>query len=315
MSHRSLRRSAGRSLAAAGALGAALALVGCAAGSAPADSEAGAPADAAASTLGTPENPVQLGVVGAAEAYWTAFEEAVEAEGIELDIIDFTDYNQPNPATSEGELDINQFQHIIYLANYNAQAGDDLQPIGSTATYPIGLYSSQHESVEEIPDGAEVIVPNDDTNQARGLLVLQSAGLIALEEGGTPYSTVDDIIEEESRVTVSAVDAAITATSLPDVAAAIVNNDFLTDAGIDPADAIAQDDPADPAAQPYINVFATTAENADDEVLNRLVEIFQTDEEVQAGALESSGGTGLFVSTPKAELQESLAAVQEALEQ
>ena len=292
-----------RTAALVGAFALSVALVGC---------SAAAGTDEAA--LGSAENPVQLGVVGAAEPYWTAYEEAVEAEGIELDIVDFGDYNQPNPATSEGELDINQFQHIIYLANYNVQAGDDLQPIGSTATYPIGLYSQQYESTDDIPDGAEVIVPNDDTNQARGLLVLQSAGLIALEGGGSPYSTVDDVIEEESRVTVSAVDAAITATSLPDVAAAIINNDFLTDAGIDPADAIAQDDPADPAAQPYINVFATTAENADDEVLNRLVEIYQTNEEVQAGALESSGGTGLFVQTPKDELQASLAAVQEALQ-
>ena len=292
-----------RTAALVGAFGLSVALVGC---SAAAGTEEAA--------LGSAENPVQLGVVGAAEPYWTAYEEAVEAEGIQIEIVDFTDYNQPNPATSEGELDINQFQHIIYLANYNVQAGDDLQPIGSTATYPIGLYSQQNESTDDIPDGAEVIVPNDDTNQARGLLVLQSAGLIALEGGGSPYSTVDDVIEEESRVTVSAVDAAITATSLPDVAAAIINNDFLTDAGIDPADAIAQDDPADPAAQPYINVFATTAENADDEVLNRLVEIYQTNEEVQAGALESSGGTGLFVQTPKDELQASLAAVQEALQ-
>lgn len=305
MSIRTARHS-GRPLALVGALGIAVTLVGC---SAAADAGSGEPA------LGSAENPVQLGVVGAAEPYWAVYEEAVEAEGIQLEIVNFTDYNQPNPATSEGELDINQFQHIIYLANYNVQAGDDLQPIGSTATYPIGLYSQQYESTEEIPDGAEVIVPNDDTNQARGLLVLQSAGLIALEDGGSPYSTVDDVIEEESRVTVSAVDAAITATSLPDVAAAIINNDFLTDAGIDPADAIAQDDPSDPAAQPYINIFATTAENADDEVLGRLVEIYQTNEEVQAGALEASGGTGLFVQTPKEELQASLAAVQEALQQ
>jgi D-methionine transport system substrate-binding protein len=292
-----------RSAALVGSLGLAALLVGCSAATAGADAE-----------LGSADNPVQLGVVGAAEPYWTTFEEAAEAEGIEVDIVDFTDYNQPNPALSEGELDINQFQHIIYLANYNVQAGDDLAAIGSTATYPIGLYSSQYESVEDIPDGAEVIVPNDDTNQARGLLVLQSAGLIALEDGGSPYSTVADVIEGESRVTVSAVDAAITATSLPDVAAAIINNDFLTDAGIDPADAIAQDDPTDPAAQPYINIFATTAENADDEVLQRLVEIYQTNEEVQAGALESSGGTGLFVSTPKDELQASLQSVQEALQ-
>ncbi|GEK79592.1 MetQ/NlpA family ABC transporter substrate-binding protein [Agrococcus baldri] len=296
-------RPAGRPLAIAGALGMAVALVGCSAAAGAGDEE-----------LGSAENPVQLGVVGAAEPYWATYEEAVEAEGIQLEIVDFTDYNQPNPATSEGELDITQFQHIIYLANYNVQAGDDLQPIGSTATYPIGLYSQQYGSAEEIPDGAEVIVPNDDTNQARGLLVLQSAGLIALEGGGSPYSTVDDVIEGESRVAVSAVDAAITATSLPDVAAAIINNDFLNDAGIDPASAIATDDPSDPAAQPYINIFATTAENADDEVLNRLVEIFQTNEEVQAGALESSGGTGVFVQTPKDELQASLATVQEALQ-
>ena len=177
-----------RSAALVGGLGLAALLVGCSAASGGAAPE-GEPA------LGSADNPVQLGVVGAAEPYWTTFEEAAEAEGIEVDIVDFTDYNQPNPALSEGELDINQFQHIIYLANYNVQAGDDLTAIGSTATYPIGLYSSQYESVEEIPDGAEVIVPNDDTNQARGLLVLQSAGLIALEDGGSPYSTVADVIE------------------------------------------------------------------------------------------------------------------------
>lgn len=293
-----------RPLALAGSLGLAAALVGC---------SASAGAGDASAALGSAENPVQLGVIGA-DPYWAAYEEAVEAEGIELEIVEFADYNQPNPAVSEGELDINQFQHIIYLANYNVQAGADLQPIGSTAIYPIGLYSDKHRSPEEIPDGAEVIVPNDDTNQARGLLVLQSAGLVALEGGGSPYSTVDDVIEEESRVTVRAVDAALTATSLPDVAAAIVNNDFLTDAGLAPEDAIAQDDPNDPAAAPYINIFATTAEDVDDEVLNRLVEIYQTDEAVQAGALEASGGSGIFTVTPKADLQAALEAVQAELE-
>jgi D-methionine transport system substrate-binding protein len=293
-----------RPLAIAGTIGLAVALVGCSAGA----------QEAPDAALGSAENPVQLGVVGAAEPYWSVYEEAVEAEGIQLEIVDFADYNQPNPATSEGELDINQFQHIIYLADYNVNAGDDLQPIGSTAIYPIGLYSDKYTSAEEIPDGETVIVPNDDTNQARGLLVLQSAGLVSLQDGGSPYSTVADVIEEESRVTVQAVDAAITATSLPDVAAAIVNNDFIEDAGLDPESAIAQDDPTDPAAAPYINIFATKAELVDDEVLNRLVEIYQTNEEVQAGALESSGGTGLFTVTPKADLQAALADVQAELE-
>uniref|UniRef100_UPI003B3B9293 MetQ/NlpA family ABC transporter substrate-binding protein n=1 Tax=Pseudactinotalea sp. TaxID=1926260 RepID=UPI003B3B9293 len=255
-------------------------------------------ADAGDAELGTEDNPVQLGVVGASEPYWATYEAAVEEAGIALDIVDFTDYNQPNPALSEGELDINQFQHIIFLANYNVQAGDDLVPIGSTAIYPLGLYSTQYGSVEEIPDGAEVAVPNDDTNQARGLLILQQAGLITLADGGSPFSTVADVDEAASRVTVTALDAASTASSLPDVAAAIINNDFITDAGLTPEDAIAQDDPADPSSFPYINIFATTQDNADDEVLAQLVEIYQTTPEVQDGVLEAAGGVAVLTQTP-----------------
>lgn len=135
--------------------------------------------------LGTEENPVKLGVVGASDPYWAVYEEAVEAEGIALEIVDFTEYTQPNPALSEGELDINQFQHIQYLADYNASSGDDLQPIGATAIYPLGLYSEKYDSVEDIPDGETVVVPNDATNQARGLLVLQEAGLITSRTAGT----------------------------------------------------------------------------------------------------------------------------------
>ena len=264
--------------------------------------------------LGTEENPVQLGVVGASEPYWAVYEEAVEAEGIAIDIIDFTDYNQPNPALSEGELDVNQFQHIIFLANYNVQAGDDLVPIGSTAIYPLGLYSTQYDSVEDIPDGAEVAVPNDETNQARGLLILQQAGLITLADGGSPFSTVADVDEAASRVTVTALDAAITASSLPDVAAAIINNDFIADADLTPEDAIAQDDPTDPSAFPYINIFATTADNADSEVLAQLVEIYQNTPEVQEGVLEAAGGAAVLTQTPVEDLQASLDEVQAEIE-
>ncbi|GAA1681891.1 ABC transporter substrate-binding protein [Citricoccus zhacaiensis] len=263
--------------------------------------------------LGTEGNPVQLGVVGASEPYWTTFEEAVEAEGIQLDIVDFTEYTQPNPALSEGELDINQFQHIQYLADYNVSAGDDIQPIGATAIYPMGLYSEKYDSVDQIQEGETVIVPNDTVNQARGLLVLQSAGLITLQDGGNASSTPEDIIEEESKVEVSALDAAVTVTSLPDVAAAIVNNDFMGDAGLTPEDAIAQDDPEDPAALPYVNIFATKAEDKDNEVLNKLVEIYQTNQDVLDGAQESAGGSAVFLQTPAAELQESLTTTEEAL--
>ncbi|MGM7666709.1 MetQ/NlpA family ABC transporter substrate-binding protein [Microbacterium sp. A93] len=269
--------------------------------------------DNATAELGTEENPVQLGVVGASEAYWTTYEDAVEAEGISLDIVDFTEYSQPNPALSEGELDINQFQHIQYLADYNVASDDTLQVIGATVIYPLGLYSTKHDSLEQIPDGGQVIVPNDTVNQARGLLVLQAAGLITLQDGGNAASNLEDVIEEESKVTVSALDAAAIPNSLPDVDGAIINNDFLNNAGLTGEDVLFEDDPADPASFPYINIFATTEENADNEVLAQMVEIYQSNEDVQAGVQESAGGTAVFVDTTVEELQTSLVDTEEAI--
>ena len=277
-----------------------VALAGCSATAADADAKA---------ELGTEQRPVKLGVVGASDPYWDVFEKAVEAEGIELAIQDFTEYTQPNPALSEGELDINQFQHIQYLADYNVSAGDDLQPIGATAIYPLSLFSDKYDSVEDIPDGETVVVPNDTTNQARGLLVLQSAGLIELKDGGSSFSTPADVLDS-SRVKVEAVDAAITPTSLPDVAAAIVNNDFVTTAGIDPESAIASDDPADSTAAPYINIFAVKKADVDNEVLAKLVEIYQTNQDVLDGVQEVSGGTAVFATNPADELQSALAEVE-----
>lgn len=252
---------------------------------------------------------VKIGVVGKGDAQWAAFEEAAADEGITVEIVDFADYAQPNPATTEGELDLNQFQHIVYLADYNVSAGEDLTPIGSTAIYPLGLYSQKYDSVEDIPEGETVAVPNDASNQARGLLVLQSAGLIELKSGGTIFSDLADIDEAESKVKVTALEASLTPTSLPDLAAAIINNDFVEDAGLSFEDAIAQDDPSDPNALPYVNIFATRADDKDNETYLKLVEIFQTDADVQAGLLESSGNTAVALKTPVADLEESLAKV------
>ncbi|MDR5698810.1 MetQ/NlpA family ABC transporter substrate-binding protein [Agromyces aerolatus] len=253
---------------------------------------------------------VRIGVVGKSDPQWSAFEEAASAEGIEIEIIDFADYAQPNPALTEGELDLNQFQHIVYLADYNVNAGEDLTPIGSTQIYPLGLYSTQYDSVEDIPEGATVAIPDDPANLSRSLLVLQSAGLIELEDEGSIFSTVADIDEASSKVKVTPLEASLTPTSLPDVAAAIINNDFVTDAGLTFEDAIAQDDPEDPNALPYVNIFASRAEDKDNETYKKLVEIFQTNAEVQAGLDEASGGTGVSVEIPVEELEASLADVQ-----
>ncbi|GAA1353002.1 MetQ/NlpA family ABC transporter substrate-binding protein [Arthrobacter koreensis] len=257
------------------------------------------------------EGTVKIGVVGASDPYWATYEEAAEAEGIDVEIIDFAEYTQPNPALTEGELDLNQFQHIIYLARYNESSGEDLVPVGSTAIYPLGLYSTQYGSVEDIPAGATVAVPNDESNLARGLLVLQSAGLVSLTDGGSAFATLDDIDEAKSKVKVTTLEASLTPTSLPDVAAAIINNDFVEDAGLSAADAIAQDDPADPKVIPYVNIFAARAGEEENATYQKLVEIYQDTQAVQDGVQKASGNTARFLKVPQADLQASLADVQE----
>ncbi|QTV79915.1 MetQ/NlpA family ABC transporter substrate-binding protein [Microbacterium sp. NIBRBAC000506063] len=259
---------------------------------------------------GGPTETVSIGVVGKSDEQWTAFVDAAAAEGITVDLVDFSSYEQPNPALTAGDLDLNQFQHIVYLAQYNEASGEDLTPIGSTAIYPLGLYSIKYDSVEEIPDGETVAVPDDASNQARALLVLQSAGLIELKSGGTIFSDLADVDQAASRVNVTALEAAILATSLPDVAASILNNDFVENAGLSFEDAIAQDDPSDPNALPYVNIFAARAADADNPTYLKLVEIFQNTPAVQEGLQASSGNTAQLLQTPVDELVASLAKVQ-----
>ncbi|MFK0242173.1 MetQ/NlpA family ABC transporter substrate-binding protein [Microbacterium sp. NPDC090281] len=282
-----------------------VALAGCATAS----SDAGSGSD------GSTENEVvKIGVVGKGDAQWPAFVDAAAEEGITVELVDFGSYEQPNPALTEGEIDLNQFQHIVYLAEYNNASGSDLTPIGSTAIYPLGLYSKKYDDVDSIPDGETVAVPDDASNQARALNVLQQAGLVELKSGGTPYSDLADVDTDKSKVKVTALEAALIPTSLPDVAAAIINNDFVKDAGLTFEDAIAQDDPEDASALPYVNIFAARAEDADNETYLKLVEIFQTNEDVQKGLLESSGGTAVSLQTPVKDLVTSLKKVQEDAE-
>ncbi|GAA5150299.1 MetQ/NlpA family ABC transporter substrate-binding protein [Microbacterium pseudoresistens] len=291
-----------RRLTLAGALAASVlltALTGCASGSGDSTGEAQ-----------SSDEVVRIGVVGKSDEQWPAFVAAAAEEGITVELVDFGSYEQPNPALSEGELDLNQFQHIIYLAQYNEASGDDLVPIGSTAIYPLGLYSTKYDDVKDIPAGETVAVPDDASNQARALLVLQSAGLIELKSGGTTLSDLADVDTEKSKVKVTALEAALLPTSLPDVAASILNNDFVEAAGLSFDDAIAQDDPSDPNALPYVNIFAARADDADNETYRTLVEIFQTNEAVQAGLQKSSGDTAVALQTPAEDLVASLEKVQ-----
>lgn len=262
----------------------------------------GADTSADKSAAGTKDDPIKIGVVNSAEESWNLFTKAAAADGITVKLVNFSDYPLINESLTNGDLDLNEFQHLQYLAKYNVGTGQDLAPIGATAVFPLGLYSTKHASVEDIPEGGEIAIPNDDTNQARALLVLQEAGLISLVDGGSAFSTIADIIADESTVRVTAVDGAQTAAALPDLDGAVINNDYVTSSGLTADALLYADDPDAVIAEPYINVWVSRASDANNATYLKLVEIYHT-AEVEAAALKESGDTAVFKNNSAAELQ------------
>jgi len=271
-----------------------------------------AAACAAPTGTGSSAAGVSIGVADGGEAYWQVFQRKAKAAGIDVQLVNFTDYNQPNPALAQKQLQLNEFQHLQYLANYNVRNHDTLVPIGATAVYPLPLYSVKHTSVADIPAGGQVVIPNDPTNQARALLVLQAAKLVTLKGGGNTLSTPGDIDAAASRVTVVAVDAAQTATNLQSVDAAIVNNNYATSAKLGPDKVIFKDDPNSAAAKPYINAFVTRAEDKDNPTYQRLVQIYH-DPEVEAAIAADLGTSGVLKNNSAADLQATTAALEDTI--
>lgn len=246
-------------------------------------------------------DPIRIGTTDREKEAWSVFEAKAADAGIDLDIVEFAEYPPVNTALSEGQLDVNLFQHIKYLAEYNVGADDDLVPIGATEIVPLALFWKGGDDVADIPEGTEVAIPNDSTNRGRAINMLASAGLLALD-GEHANPTPLDIDEDASRVRVTPVDAAQTTLAYGEGKPAVINNTFLERAGIDPNSAIHQDDPSDPAAEPYINVFVTTPENAGNEDLATLVRLWH-DPEVLAAVDRDSRGTSVPVDRPAEELQ------------
>ncbi len=245
---------------------------------------------------------VTIGTTEGSADYWPVLRRLAAAEGITITVVNFSDYAQPNPALAQGQTDLNLFQHLQFLASYNVAAGQNLVPVGSTQVVPLGLYSRRYDTVAKIPRGAEVAIPNDPTNQARALLVLQQAGLVRLRGGGSVLSTPADVDTAASRVSVVPISAQQTVTSLPSVAAAVINNGFAMDADIDPSSAIYNDDPNSPAAAPYINAFVSRYDDRDNPVFARIVEIYHSPEVTRA-VMEASRDTSVMVDLPASELQ------------
>lgn len=252
---------------------------------------------------------VKVGTTEAGSDVWPVLERLGKEQGLDIQPVSFSDYTQANPALAQGQTDLNLFQHLQFLAGYNVEAKQTLTPIGSTVVVPLPLYSKKHKSLSQIPDGGKVTVPNDATNQARALLVLQAAGLIKLKDGGNALSTPADIDKAASKVTVVPVDAAQTVASLPSVDGAIVNNNFALDANLDPKSALFQDDPKSKTAEPYINVFVARAADKNNATYQKVVKLWHSPEVVAAEQKETKN-TAVIVDRPAAQLEQILARLQ-----
>ena len=253
---------------------------------------------------------ITIGVVGNETANQVLKDEAAK-QGITIEYSEFTDYAQPNPAVDAGDNDMNRFQHIAYLANYNVSSGKDLQIVGSTNIYPMAIFSKKHKKVDEIPQGGTIAIPNDSVNEARALLLLKAQNLVTFKsEVHTP--THNDIDTGKSKVKVTPVDAAQTVVSLDSVDAAVINNTFLADAGLNPSDALAQDDPNNPDARRYVNLFVAQKDKVNDETYKKVVEIFHS-KTVQDAVKEDSKTSSVEVNLSQDELKKALENEEAAL--
>ncbi|MVU82254.1 methionine ABC transporter substrate-binding protein [Nocardia sp. ET3-3] len=255
-------------------------------------------------------NTVRIGTTES-DPHWDVFKDEAKKQGINLDIVHYSDYSQPNIALAQKQIDVNLFQHLQFLGQYNVANNKDLTPIGATYIVPLGLYSKKHKTLADIPQGGEIAIPNDPTNQARALFVLQAAGLLKLT-GDKGQPTPADVDKGASKVKVTAVDAAQTALSLASVDGAVVNNTYLSKADIDPNSALTKDDPSNPGAAPYINAVVTRAEDKNNPTYLKLVDIFHSPEVQQAEAQDSKG-TALEVKKNGPELEQILQRVQQTI--
>jgi len=203
---------------------------------------------------------------------------AIEAAGYELKIIEYNDYVQPNLALDSKDLDANYFQHQPYLDQFNEEKDTDIVSAGVIHYEPVGIYPGKTATIEALADGAQIAVPNDATNEARALLLLEAQGLITLKEGAGLNATKNDIAENPKNIDIVEIEAAQLARSLQDVDLAVINGNVAIEAGLNVStDAIAFEDKDSIAAETYGNIIAVNAGDEDRADIKVLVAALQSD--------------------------------------
>ena len=200
--------------------------------------------------------------------------EILAENGITLDIIEYTDYVQPNNVVESGEVFANYFQHVPYLDNFNAERGTHLVSVAGVHIEPMGLYAGNAASLDAIPDGGKVAVPNDATNEGRALLLLEAQGLIKLADSTKLDSTPKDIAENPKNLEFVELEAAQVPAALDEVDIAAINSNYALGAGLNPVEDALVIEAAD---SPYVNILVVKEGNENNEAVQALVKALQSD--------------------------------------
>jgi len=236
------------------------------------------------------EHSIKVGTVAGPETdvMQVAVDLAEERYGLDVEIIEFTDYVTPNAALADGSLDANAYQHEPYMKAMVNDRGYDFAIAGRTFVYPIGAYSEKYDAIEDLPEGATIALPNDPSNEGRSLILLHNEGLITLDDPTNLEATPLDIVENPKDFDFREIEAAQLPRVLPDVDMAFINNTFAQPAGLTLADALVKEGPE----SPYVNIIAVRGGDEEREAIKQLVDAYQS-EEVAAKAEELFKGAAV----------------------
>lgn len=200
------------------------------------------------------------------------------AEGIDLVVKEYSDYVVPNTAVEEGDLDANYFQHTPYMEKFNEENGTHLVSVGKIHYEPMGIYPGLTKTLEELPDGATIAVPNDATNEARALQLLAAQGLIELKEDAGLNATPNDITSNPKNLQFKELEAAMLPQTASEVDLSVINSNFAMEGGMNPAtDSLASEDTDSEAAQTFANIIAVKEGHENDPAIQALVKALQSD--------------------------------------
>ncbi|WP_145459103.1 dipeptide ABC transporter glycylmethionine-binding lipoprotein [Staphylococcus epidermidis] len=248
---------------------------------------------------------VTIGVASNDTKAWEKVKELAKKDDIDLEIKHFSDYNVPNKALSDGDIDLNAFQHFAFLDQYKkAHKDTNIEALSTTVLAPLGIYSDKVKNIKDVKKGAQVAIPNDVSNQARALKLLESAGLIKLKKNIGLNGTTKDIESNPKDLKIKAVDAQQTARALSDVDISVINNGVATKAGKDAKkDPIYLEKASSDAVKPYINVVAVNSKDKDNKTYKKIIELYHS-KEAQKALKEDTKDGEKPVDLSKKEIEE-----------